>query len=212
MDPALVVLRAAGVQAERTHLEIELPPLESQHFRLHPPAVRVRERDRHPEVIGQPPSDGLVLLTLEEPLAGRPFLRLPQHREAQQLAVLIGEPEHLRQGPELAADRGADDALAAPRENVGIDVPLPEPGDPSAGKGARQVDHAAIVLGEIPRPGRLVVLPQFCGDVFVADPVGAGQNRLPGGDASLMKRRASAGGVSVSALTPVLSRTGRPLT
>src|SRR5215470_15687066 len=45
-DAAFVVLRLAGVEADRSGVKVYLMPFKRQHLALHPPSVRVRERDR----------------------------------------------------------------------------------------------------------------------------------------------------------------------
>src|SRR5882724_2479207 len=73
---SLVVLRRAGLQAQRAGLEVELAPLEREDFALHAPAARVRDRDGRLEVRREEPADGLVLIALEEALARWALLRL----------------------------------------------------------------------------------------------------------------------------------------
>ena len=67
-NAAFVVLRGAGVQPERTGLEVELSALEGKDRARRPPSEGVGERDRRLEVLQELTANGKKLLTLEEAL------------------------------------------------------------------------------------------------------------------------------------------------
>ena len=45
-DAALIVLRDARIESECPSIEVQVPALQREHFRLHPPAERVRDAHR----------------------------------------------------------------------------------------------------------------------------------------------------------------------
>ena len=65
-EPAVVVPRGAGVQAQRPGLQVELRERQGQNLGLRPPAVRMGDGDGRPEILRQVLADCLVLMILEE--------------------------------------------------------------------------------------------------------------------------------------------------
>src|SRR3989441_5681607 len=118
-------------------------------------------------------SHGVKLLVLEEPLTRAALLELPEHRRAEQLVVLVSDPEHAIQHRELAVDRAVGCALAVSRLGVRRRVSLADPGNPSSGEEAVKVREAMLHLLEVPRPRRHVVAPQVGRRLLVPNPVGA---------------------------------------
>src|SRR2546425_1653332 len=130
-------------------------------------------------------SHGVKLLVLEEPLTRAALLELPEHRRAEQLVVLVSDPEHAIQHRELAVDRAVGCALAVSRLGVCRRVSLADPGNPASGEEAVKVRKAMLRLLEVPRPRRHVVAPQVGRRLLVPDPVGAWEHGQASRDAPL---------------------------
>ena len=95
----LVILRRAGVQAQRAVLELEVPALECEHLRLHPPAVGAGEVEGRLEIGVEMPAYGVVLLALEEALARPGFLQLGEQRAAELDAQSLGHLAEIASAP-----------------------------------------------------------------------------------------------------------------
>src|SRR5207244_4213383 len=85
-DAAVVVLRGAGVQAQRAGLEVDVAALKRQDLALRAPAEGVLDRGRDLEIRAELTSDRLPLPVLEEAFARRRLLELLDRREPEDLA------------------------------------------------------------------------------------------------------------------------------
>src|SRR5947207_8868784 len=94
-----------------------------------------------PEVVGdgrgdlemgpKVPPHRLVLVVLEEPLPGSRLLQLADHRQPEQLPVLVREPQHPTESSQLPVDGSAGGALSLPLHDVGVDLSRPDARDTS---------------------------------------------------------------------------------
>src|SRR3989442_5474954 len=103
-EAPLVVLRRTRVQAQRPGRKVELAPFEREDLALRAPAVGVGDRRGRLEIRRQVAAHRLVLLALEEAGPRRRLLELSDHRQAEELPVLVRQSEHPDQDRELAVD------------------------------------------------------------------------------------------------------------
>ena len=104
---------------ERAGIEIEVPTFQRQDLTLHPPPEAVGNAGRHLEIRRQVLPDGRELLPFEEALPRSRFLQFPDHRQPQDFAGLIPEPERPDQDSQFSVDAGVRGLLCLPLRDVG---------------------------------------------------------------------------------------------
>jgi hypothetical protein len=100
------MLRGTGVKARGPHLQINLSPLQREHFALHAPAIRVGYGHSNLVVGLKMTANGSISLTLEESLPWGTFFQFAKDRKPKELIVLMREPQHLTQRRHLAVNGG----------------------------------------------------------------------------------------------------------
>jgi hypothetical protein len=88
-DSAIAILGHSRIEAQRARLEIDMPALQRKHLRPNTPAERVRDDHDHLQVWGKLPSDGPVLMILEEAVPGRSLLEHVDRWHAEHLKELF---------------------------------------------------------------------------------------------------------------------------
>ena len=119
-----------------------MPALEREHLRLHPPAVGVGQVERRLKIGAEMSAHGVVLLALEEALARPGFLQLGEQGEAQELALLVGQAQHLAEHGQLAVHRAVRRAGRLTLDGVGGGLSLANVRRPTPGEEAVQVGQA----------------------------------------------------------------------
>src|SRR6266699_840428 len=104
-------LRRARIEPHDTGFEVDLLPLERQHFAPDPSAGDVRECDHGPRVGGQVSPQGFVLVILEEAGAHVVLLEHADMRGTGDLLALDGQGEHALERRALPIDGGVCGAL-----------------------------------------------------------------------------------------------------
>jgi hypothetical protein len=66
-DAAFAILGGAGIETDLAGREVDLPPLERQHFAVDPPPGDVREHRNGPNRLWQPSQHGLELVRSKKP-------------------------------------------------------------------------------------------------------------------------------------------------
>lgn len=173
--PAIRILRGPRVQAERARLQIQLTALERQDLTLHPPPEGVPDAHRELQARGEVAAYGLELLPLEKALTGRRLLEVADHRQPEQLAVLVGQPQHAPQGGQLPVDGAVRDARRLTFHHVGGSIGASNAAHPLAGEELVQVLQALLHLREISTAGRLIVCAEILIDLLVPPRESAGE-------------------------------------
>jgi hypothetical protein len=120
--PPVFILGRARLKADRASVQVYLHLLEGEHLALAPPAEHVLDADGHLEIPREVPLHAPELAAVKECLAGVRLLQSADHRNAEELPGLMGEPEHPAQQGELAVDAGVRGILFLTLGNVPSDI------------------------------------------------------------------------------------------
>src|SRR2546426_2323972 len=101
--------------------------------------------------------DRVELGTVDEPAPRVGLAELLDDRNSQELTVLSGNVQHLREGRQLAVDRPIRGSLVLPRAGIVGYVRRTNPADPATRKEGIKVRKTASRFSDVPCLARLVV-------------------------------------------------------